>query len=417
MNEPTICIHGLGYIGLPTALMFAAHDYETRGYDTDPDVRETLATGTVPYDEPELDRYLAQGLNSGQFKIVDEVAPADCHIICVPTPYQEEEQKTDLRYVESAAETVRSVLRKNDTVVLESTVPPGTTSNVLRPILEGRELTAGESFTLAYSPETVLPGKIMTELRENDRIVGNISDGPAAEVVALYESFVEGTIRTTDATTAEFVKLIQNAFRDTNIAFANETAKLAHEFGIDSREAIELANKHPRVDILSPGPGVGGHCLPIDPLFLRRDNHATTLIEAAREVNDGMAAFVVELLNSVLGTVEDHRIAIFGVAYKGGVDDTRHSPSLALVERLTDYKNADTAVHDPVVKSARIPLVTQKEAVTDADALVVVTDHPQFERLEPEPIGEKMAQRVLIDTRAILDRKRWQDAGFEVRRI
>jgi UDP-N-acetyl-D-mannosaminuronic acid dehydrogenase len=290
---------------------------------------------------------------------------------------------------------------------------------VLRPILEESGLIAGEDFSLAFSPETVLPGNILTELRENDRHVGYVGEDIPAEIIALYESFVEGEIHTTDATTAEFVKLIQNAYRDTNIAFANETAKLAYEHEIDSREAIQLANDHPRVDILSPGPGVGGHCLPIDPLFLNQnDNGRAEFIETARDVNDSMPSFVTELLLDALGSIEGSQIAVLGVAYKGGVDDTRHSPGLALIEHLSGAGNGiSVAASDPRVENAMVPLVPLETAVDGADAIVLVTDHPEYEDLNPEHIGAAMAQRLLVDTRAMLDRDRWEAAGFTVRRV
>jgi UDP-N-acetyl-D-mannosaminuronic acid dehydrogenase len=419
MTDPTLCVHGLGYVGLPTAAMLADSGFRTLGYDTDPDHRQAIVSGELQYDESGLGELVERVIATGDLTVVDEVEAADYHFVCVPTPFVEESGQTDLRYVKAAAEAIAPVLQSGDGVVLASTVPPGTTQRVLAPILEESGLTAGEDFTLAFSPETVLPGNILAELRENERLVGNVGEDFPADIIAVYESFVDADIHTTDATTAEFVKLIQNAYRDTNIAFANETAKLAHEHGIDSREAIALANDHPRVDILSPGPGVGGHCLPIDPLFLNHNgNGRTNLIETAREINDSMATFVTELLVDELGSLEGRRIAVLGVAYKGGVDDTRHSPGLTLVEHLTETA-ADTTVvaTDPRVEDAMIPLVPLESAMEDADAFVLVTDHPEYRDLDPETVGESMAQRVLVDTRAMLESDRWRDAGFTVRRV
>jgi UDP-N-acetyl-D-mannosaminuronic acid dehydrogenase len=396
--------------------MFADSGYRTLGYDTDPDHRELIASGETPYEEPGLSELVNRVVTDGDLKVIDRVEPADYHFICVPTPFIEESRQTDLQYVKAAGEAIADVLRSGDSVVLESTVPPGTTQRVLCPVLEESCLSAGEEFTLAFSPETVLPGNILEELRENERLVGNVGEKTPAGVIALYESFVQGEIRTTNATTAEFVKLIQNAYRDTNIAFANETAKLAYEHGIDSRESIRLANNHPRVDILSPGPGVGGHCLPIDPLFLNHnDNGRAKLIETARAINDSMVAFVTELLVEMLGSLEGTKLAILGVAYKGGVDDTRHSPGLALVEHINATVNEVTlTVTDPRVEDAMLPLTSFDEAIDDADAVVLVTDHAEYENLDPETVGSAMAQRVLIDTRDLLDRDRWQSAGFDV---
>jgi UDP-N-acetyl-D-mannosaminuronic acid dehydrogenase len=393
--------------------MFANSGFETLGFDTDPIYRKTIADGQAPYDEPGLGETVERVVTSGRLTVVDMVPEADFHFICVPTPFIEESDRTDLQFVEAAGEAIASVLRPGDTVVLESTVPPGTTEQILQPILEESGLSVGASIRLAFSPETVLPGNIMDELRTNDRLVGNVGDGMLAEIIGLYESFVDGEIRTTDATTAEFVKLIQNAYRDTNIAFANEVAKLAHEHHIDARESIELANSHQRVDILSPGPGVGGHCLPIDPLFLNQNTDRAELIETARRINDGMAAFVTELLTDAVGTLEGTRIAVLGIAYKGGVDDTRHSPALSLVEHLNDA-GATVAITDPRVEDEVLPLVSLDVAVTDADAAVLVTDHPEYTDLDPEQLGELMAARVLVDTRAMLDHDRWQTAGFDV---
>jgi UDP-N-acetyl-D-mannosaminuronic acid dehydrogenase len=286
----------------------------------------------------------------------------------------------------------------------------------LRDTLEQSGLSASEDFTLGYSPETVLPGNTLTELRENDRIVGTIEGQPPDRIVAIYDSFVSGDIRTADATTAEFVKLIQNAYRDTNIAFANEVAKLAHEFGIDSRAAIAMANEHPRVSILRPGPGVGGHCIPIDPLFLNHGNNIPTLIETARAVNDGMVRFVGQLLKAALGDLSGASVAILGIAYKGGVGDTRESPSLAIIEWLEKQDVPDIRLTDPyadndVVTRRLQPLA---ESLRNADAAIIATDHPEYGALSPETFSDELKTNVVVDTRDMLDTDRWEDAGFEI---
>lgn len=419
MRNPVVCVHGLGYIGLPTAAMFADSGYHTLGYDTDSGHRGLIASGRVPYDEPGLSNIVERVVADGDLEVIDGVEPADYHIVCVPTPFIEDSQYTDLQYVKAAGEAIAGVLQPGDTVILESTVPPGTTQRVLRPLLEESGISAGKEFSLAFSPETVLPGNILSELRENERLVGSVGKEVPAEIIALYESFVEGEIRTTNATTAEFVKLIQNAYRDTNIAFANETAKLAREHGINSREAIRLANNHPRVEILSPGPGVGGHCLPIDPLFLNHNNNdRADLIETARAVNDSMSSFVSEILVDALGSLEETKLTILGVAYKGGVDDTRYSPGLAIVEHINRTVNEVTiSATDPRVQDPKIPIIPFDEAIEGADAIILVTDHPEYEDLNPDTVGAAMSQRVLVDTRAMLDRERWQSAGFTVEQI
>ncbi|WP_144920720.1 nucleotide sugar dehydrogenase [Halorubrum salsamenti] len=426
----TVCVHGLGYIGLPTAAMLANSGHDVRGYDVDEGLVATLRGGDVSLNEPGLSEFVSRALDGGGLTVVDEVRPAEYHLVCVPTPFDEAERRADLEYIRAASRAIRPVLREGDTVILESTVPPGTTASQMRPILEESGLSADDEFGLAHCPETVLPGNIIAELRANDRIVGGMTDEATAASVALYESFVDGEIRTTDGpTTAEFVKLIQNTFRDVNVGLANEIARLAHDYGIDSREAIEMANGHPRVNLLRPGPGVGGHCLPIDPWFLGDGSDNLDLIAAARRVNDGMVGFVVELLEELLPELDGKRVAVFGAAYKGNVDDTRMSPGLKLARELqhgskqlkpaTDggAGRVEVAVHDPYVEDPTLNLEDATTAVTGAHALVITTDHDEFEELDPNRLAERMAESNVVDTKGILDADRWRQAGFSVRRV
>ncbi|MDS0295115.1 nucleotide sugar dehydrogenase [Halogeometricum luteum] len=425
-----ICVHGIGYIGLATAALFANNGHDVVGYDPDERLVEDLRAGEPRTTEEDLREYVLDALDAG-FEPSNEVVEADCHIICVPTPYEEESKRADLAYVEMAGRTVAEHLREGDMVILESTVPPGTTEEVLAPILAASDLTPGEDFSLSHCPETVLPGNITHELIHNDRIIGGIDERSANETIALYEPLVEGDIhRAPDATTAEFVKLSQNAYRDVNIAFANELARVAGDYGIRSRDAIELANVHPRVDILNPGPGVGGHCLPIDPWFLGQFSDSLDLIASARRVNDGMVDFVVELLEGELGGLDGTTVAVLGVAYKGNVDDARHSPGLRLVERLTasDIEEACTAAadgghaaqntvdvraHDPHVDNEAIDLVDLETALTGADAAVVSAGHDVFRDIDPAEAAELMDGRVVLDGFSLLDGEAWRDAGFE----
>ena len=426
----TVCVHGLGYIGLPTAAMLANYDHDVYGYDADREVTEQLRGGNVHLDEPGLRAFVNQALESGQLEIVEEVNEAKYHIICVPTPFDEQAKEADLGYVEAAGETICPHVRTGDTVILESTVPPGTTIEVLQPALEEYGLSAGADFALVHCPETVLPGDIITELRQNNRIIGGVNGVSTEAAVRLYASFVEGEIRTTrDATTAEFVKLIQNTFRDTNIALANEIAKLAHDYDIDSREAIELANEHPRVELLQPGPGVGGHCLPIDPWFLGQGSDELDLIETARQVNDGMSDYVIELLCEELGTRSDRKIAILGVAYKGNVGDTRMSPGLKLARELQHGEEqlaaadggspafTDVAIHDPHVRDMTLNLTSFEDTVQDADAVVIATDHDEFEEIDPEALKSRMRGGTVIDTKGILDTSEWRFSDIDLVRI
>jgi len=430
----TVCVHGLGYIGLPTAAVLADDGHDVFGYDTDRAVREDVRNADVQTDEPGLDGLLTRAVESGRLVATDEVAEAEYHLVCVPTPFDEETRRPRLEYVVAAAEAIAPVLRDGDTVILESTVPPGTTETHFRHALEESGLEAGVDFGLAHCPETVLPGSILAELRGNDRIVGGLGPASTDAAVELYDSFVDGAIRTTqDPTTAEFVKLIQNTFRDVNIALANETARIAHDYGIDAREAIDFANGHPRVELLSPGPGVGGHCLPIDPWFLGAESDSLELIPTAREVNDGMSEYVVELIRELLGDLSGAKIAVLGAAYKGNVGDARKSPGLALAAELrrgaavpppgTDGGSPDeprVAVHDPHVDDAAVDivdLVDLETATTGADAVVIATDHDEFEGLDPRSLRERMAAPNVVDTKGILRLRRWREAGFSARRV
>ncbi len=417
----SVCVHGLGYIGLPTAAMLANYDHDVYGYDASEEVTDQLQEGEVHLDEPGLRAFVTQALESGQLEIVEEIVEAKYHVICVPTPFDDETKEADLTYVGQAGEAILPHLRSGDTVILESTVPPGTTVDVLQPILEESDLSAGEDFALVHCPETVLPGSIITELRQNNRIIGGVNGVSTEAAVRLYESFVEGEIRTTeDATTAEFVKLIQNTYRDTNIALANEIARLAHDYGNDSREAIDLANEHPRVDLLQPGPGVGGHCLPIDPWFLGQKSDELDLIETARRVNDGMADFIIEILEDELGDLSETKIAILGIAYKGNVGDTRKSPGLHLANEIQNPATqnvavanggsagrAEIAIHDPHVMDATLDLKDLDTAISGADAIVIATDHDEFKNLDPEQLRKHMNGNLLIDTKVVLDEHLW----------
>jgi len=427
----SICVHGLGYIGLPTAAMFANYDHDVVGFDVDSDVVSQLQDGDVHIDEPGLRAFVNQALDSGQMTISDEVTAAKYHIICVPTPFDDEAKEANVSYIESAGEAIVPQLREGDTVILESTVPPGTTVEVLQPPLEESGLSSGDDFALVHCPETVLPGNIITELQQNNRIIGGVNGVSTEAAVRLYESFVEGEIRTTNsATTAEFVKLIQNTYRDANIAIANEIAKLAHDYEINSREAIELANEHPRVDILQPGPGVGGHCLPIDPWFLGQRSDKLDLIATAREVNDGMSQYIIDMLREELGSLAGTKIAILGVAYKGNVGDTRKSPGLKLARELQAVTNSGTepiaadggaaievALHDPHVDDQTLNLVDFDAAVDGADAVVITTDHTEFEEVSPATLVDSMRQPFVFDTKDILDADEWKDTDATLCRI
>ncbi|WP_436935615.1 nucleotide sugar dehydrogenase [Halovenus marina] len=412
----TICVHGLGYVGLATASLFANNGHEVVGYDTDPAVLESLRTGDLTVTEDALERYVTDALASG-LSPSDESVPAEYHAICVPTPYDD---AANLTYVEQASETIAADLRPGDTIIVESTVPPTTTATTVAPLLEKSGLTAGSEFGLAYSPETILPGNTVAELRANDRIIGGIDRRSARTVCDLYRPVIDGAVHvTSDATTAEFVKLAQNAFRDLNIAYANELALLADDHDIDVREAIQFANTHPRVDILRPGPGVGGHCLPVDPLFLTEYSDRATLVESARSVNDSMPEYIAARLREELGTLADAEIAILGVAYKGNVAETRNSPGLALartleeapvrIEPLTDGGRGTVSVRlsDPHVTDSYLDLYSQQEALDGADAAVLTAAHDEYRSLDPETVSGLLRTDLVFDAVDVLDERRW----------
>jgi UDP-N-acetyl-D-mannosaminuronic acid dehydrogenase len=428
----SVCVHGLGYVGLPTAAMLANYGHSVIGYDVDNDLVDDLQEGRITVDEPGLRAFVTEALNSENLQVTDEVRPAKYHIITVPTPFDHETKTANLSYIETAGETIQQHLRPGDSVLLESTVPPGTTVQTLQPVLEQSGLDAGEDFALIHCPETVLPGNIITELRENDRIIGGVNGVSTEAAVRLYDSFVEGDIHTTtDATTAEFVKLIQNTYRDTNIALANELARIAHDYDIDSREAIQLANEHPRVELHQPGPGVGGHCLPIDPWFLGQNSDELNLIATARSVNDSMANYVVELVESNLGRLTGKQIAVLGVAYKGDVDDARNSPGLAIARQLqhtvaevpasVSPDGGDPTVtvklNDPHVEDQTLDLQSLDEATEGVDAVVITTDHDAYTQIDAERVAARMAGDLVVDTKAVVDQHAWEKADLDVIQI
>jgi UDP-N-acetyl-D-mannosaminuronic acid dehydrogenase len=419
-----ICVLGLGYIGLPTAAMFGTHGYQVVGVDVNERVVEMLGRGDIHIEEPGLRTLVTAALRSGNLTVQSQPEPADVFIIAVPTPLAHGEHaadsvvplpKADLTYVRSAAEAIAPHLRRGNLVVLESTSPPGTTEQVLCPILETTGLKVGRDLFVAHSPERVLPGRVLEELVSNDRVIGGV-DQPLAQVAqAIYASFVQGQIFITDATTAEMVKLMENTYRDVNIVLANEFALMGERVGIDAWEAIRLANRHPRVNILRPGPGVGGHCIAVDPWFIvEAAPEDTTLIQSARRRNDGMPGGVVHRVIELLGSPGIAEIAILGIAYKADVDDARESPAVDVARELA-RRGYGVRITDPHVQTipgseaAPRPLA---EAVAGADCLLLLTDHTAYRELDPTSLATAMRQRVVVDTRHCLDLAAWRRAGF-----
>jgi len=422
----TVCVHGLGYVGISTAALFANHGHDVTGFDVDESIVSRLQRGESHVGEPALDAFVERAL-SGGLSASDHVVAADHHMVCVPTPFDDGADEADLTYVEAAGRNIAAELRPGDVVVLESTVPPGTTTGPFRRALEESGLVAGEDFHLAYSPETVMPGNTVSELRTNDRIVGGVDDDSTRVVAPLYDDVTEGEVHEAPcATAAEFVKVAQNAARDVEIAFANTLALVADDYGIDVRTAIELANEHPRVDVLDPGPGVGGHCLPFDPLFLRQGSDRTELVDAARAVNDRMPGYVVDKLLRALEGTRDPTVAVLGVAYKGNTADVRNSPGLEIARQLDGattpplsiadggHPDVSVRIHDPHASDATLALEPLADAIDGVDGIVVGAAHDEFASLDPERVGDAVDRRLVVDPVDVLDHDAWRQHGFEV---
>jgi len=422
-----ICVVGLGYIGLPTAATFATHGLQVLGVDINLSVVESLQKGKLHILEPGLDTIVNAAFTSGKLKVASKPEPADAFIIAVPTPFHEDEYKefdgrryklANMSAVVSAAEAIMPLLQKGNLVILESTSPPRTTIDLVSPILERSGLKAGTDFFVCYSPERVLPGQIMRELIENARVMGGITSNSAKEGSALYSIFVKGEIYETDSTTAEMVKLMENTTRDVNIAIANEFSRLAEKFEVNVWEAIQLANKHPRINILNPGPGVGGHCISVDPWFLvEQAPELTTLIFNARKTNDDQPAYVIKKIESCLGRLQGKKIAALGLAYKPDVDDVRESPAVEVVH-LLQKSGAQVYAWEPFKPAATINNVqstkTLEEALGNCDALLILVKHTQFSELDPLEISKTTSARIVIDTVQALNAEQWNNAGFQV---
>ena len=391
-----ICIIGLGYIGLPTALLLAREN-EVFGVDLKEDVVAKINDKVLPFKEPGLEEMLrTSSLTAG-------VKPrtADAFIICVPTPFDKEIRMADLHYVRSAAESIVPFLSKGNIVIVESTVSPGTCVKVVAPILERSGLKVGKDFYLAHCPERAIPGNTLNEMVNNDRIIGGIDKTSAAICCELYSKFVKGQLLTTDITTAEYVKLVENTYRDTNIALANELAVIAEDLGVDVWEAIGLANRHPRVKILKPGPGVGGHCIAVDPWFLTEDITNSKIISVAREINDNMPAYVLRKVKAVVKGIESPKITVFGVAYKGNVDDARETPALKFI-RLAEKEGYTVSAYDPLVTRFDYPLSSLGDAIRNTDCIVILTDHDLFRKLNYDEVLGSARNRNIVDSRNIL---------------
>ncbi|WP_226574019.1 UDP-N-acetyl-D-mannosamine dehydrogenase [Mangrovibacter yixingensis] len=417
MNFSTISVIGLGYIGLPTAAAFASRQKQVIGVDINTHAVETINRGEIHIVEPELDLVVKQAVQDGYLRASVTPVEADAYLIAVPTPFKDA-HAPDMRFVRAAAESIAPVLKKGALVILESTSPVGSTEQMAQWLAALRtDLTFPQQVgdkadvNIAYCPERVLPGQVMVELIKNDRVIGGMTPTCSARASALYNIFLEGECVVTNARTAEMCKLTENSFRDVNIAFANELSLICAEQGINVWELIRLANRHPRVNILQPGPGVGGHCIAVDPWFIVSQNpQQARLIRTAREVNDYKPHWVIERVKATLADclVESGRkaseltIACFGLAFKPNIDDLRESPAMEITRLIAEWHSGTTLVVEPNIHQlpaslSHCQLTDTQDALKQADILVMLVDHAPFRAVAPEAIQ----LRWVVDTKGV----------------
>lgn len=406
-----ICIIGLGYIGLPTAAMFAGAGLDTLGVDKYEKIVDSLNKGETLVEEEGLQALVSRVVSQGKLKASTKPDQADVFIITVPTPISED-KKADMSYVASATEAIVPFLRPGNTVILESTSPVGTVNDLMVPILEKSGLKIGEEIYLGHSPERVIPGNILKELVENSRIAGGINEKSSLRIKDIYEIFVKGEIYITDARTAELCKTAENTFRDVNIAFANELATICESVGVDVWEAIELCNKHPRVNILQPGPGVGGHCIAVDPWFIaEKEPDRSKLIKMSRDINDSMPDYVAKDIMGILQGIEDPVVTILGISYKPDVGDTRESPLLHLFDILSGM-GVYVRTYDPHASQESILKESLEDALSESDLLVLGVHHKEFKNLPLKDLAGLMRNKNIFDTRNYIDEKEALASGF-----
>lgn len=419
----TICVFGLGHVGLPTAVVFAEVGYNVVGVDVDGVRVEMVNRGESYIAEPGLEELLRKVVSSGRLRATSDgvsvVSKCDAVLISVPTPVVNGE--FDMSFLLSAVKTIARGLKRGALVVVESTVPPGTTAGVVKTTLEEISgMRAEVDFFLAHAPNRLSPGNALEDLRKIPRVIGGVGPKSTRRAMELYGA-VNSSLYATDATTAELVKLVENTYRDLNIAFANAIALIAHEVGVDALEVIRLANTKPNTKILMFGTGVGGPCLPKDPYLLIskvRNQFVKALVVQARMINDYMPHHVVNMLDAIAVKegvdIASANVVIFGVAYKGGVNDVRYSPALILVKELSK-RVAKVTVYDPYVKHLPdVPMAKSlAEAVKDADILIIATDHPEFRDIDLKKLGLLMKRRIIIDGRRVIEKEKATEAGFK----
>lgn len=392
---------GLGYIGLPTALILAAHGTTVIGTDKNLAVVEKLNGGIVSFDEEGLQGLFQQAVNN-QIKFTTEYQKADIYIVAVPTPYIKRDKKVNASYVISAVKEVLEVCGKGAVIVIESTVSPGTINKFVRPLIAEKGLRCGEDLHLVHAPERIIPGSMIKELENNNRTIGADDVEVGNKIKALYKTFCKGEIAVTDIKTAEMTKVVENTYRDINIAFANELAKICRSDNMNVYEIINIANMHPRVNILTPGPGVGGHCISVDPWFLVGDYPGlANIILAARKINDSMPEFVLERISEIMemkGITDVSRVGLYGLTYKENVDDIRESPTLQLLECMRKHLARGIKVYDPFVHENIVESQYQDfdEFLQAVDLVVIMVGHRQIiENME------SLSDKTVLDTRNV----------------
>lgn len=411
-----IVVLGMGYIGLPTALLFANCGNQVVGVDINKRTVEILKNGKMPFEEEGFQELLDKAIENKSFRAGSTVEEADVFLVAVPTPFDSEMRMADLKYVISACEMIVPHLRKGNLLIVESTIPPKTCDKQVRYILEKSDLKMCEDFYLSHCPERAIPGNTLHEMVHNDRVIGGVDEKSTQLTAELYSSFVKGNLHLTTSTTAEMIKLMENTFRDVNIALANEFAQIADDYGIDVWKAIEIANKHPRVNILKPGPGVGGHCIAIDPWFLTENANNSSLIMMSRQINDSMPQYVIKMVKEMLVGIENPTITVFGVAYKGDIADTRATPAKKFI-KLAEKEGFKVKIYDPFVKEWSYPIMGLDEAVEGSDCIVVLTDHSEFRGIDPREFCGKMSNLNIFDARNIIDDCLWEKTEFKVETI
>lgn len=398
-----INVIGLGYIGLPTALMMASHGVEVIGTDYNSELVATLNAGKTTFKEDGLDDLFQQALKS-QIKFTTEYQVTDTYIVSVPTPYDKFSKKIDACYVNAAVKEIMKVCPKGATVVIESTVSPGTIDKFVRPIIEENGFVIGKDLNLVHAPERIIPGNMVYELLHNNRTIGADDREIGEKIKKLYSSFCQGEIVVTDIKTAEMTKVVENTFRAVNIAFANELAKICRHDNMDVYEIIKICNMHPRVNILNPGPGVGGHCISVDPWFLVGDYPALTkVIWESMKVNDSMPEFVLERIFDVMkekGIKDSSKVGLYGITYKENVDDFRESPTLQLLECQEKHLSTPLKVYDPWVKKNIVDSQMQDfdKFLENTDIVVIMVKHDHIKQNM-----DKLKNKIVIDCCNICD--------------